>query len=888
MTKENKNLYQYQILILGCLLSCLLILNSNFVNKKRSISEINREKTKLFNKIILNRKLEGEEEPLEDSDKVCKRGSEELVEYYASGDLNKIGLDDKPIECKEKGKDYFDALINIIKQCVGNDDDDDDEGGSQESGSNSPPNSAPDDTENPPGGRRLNRKLDVSISDIQDDLITYAKHIIPIVAFLVIALLSIPGWLICCFCCCCNCCCCCCCKKPGCKIPCFLFTYIFYALSVAICIYGLSQTNKVFVGLSNTECSILKFFDQVLDGEKKTQLPRWAGITGINNILQGLIDEINAMKTGTKDTLEEQKDNITTYSGHFIDSMTDSVKEFRDADNDNAIKSTFLTTQSLTYTIDDYTINSQCVLDSISNFGSYEVIDGKIKFKPSTSTVGVWEFEYKNVSDFADSYIDKAIDGFDDILGDSSEPILKSLDSGIKNLEELKDSFDDIKSQIADPIIDYSDIIDDYGKLGAKLVFGVLALMNIALAAFVLLICFCSGKMCTNCCCCRCIFKLFTHLVWNVLSLLMIITFLVGFLFAFIGTIGYDVMNVISYVVSEENLGEDGEGILVGKLGESKKYLSTCVNGDGNLEKDLGLDMDQIESFDEINEAEASIDSAKRQFIEKLQFPTYEYFKKSMEDREKLAAIELSLVPKDEIYDPTKINQKYIPFIRVLTEMNTDIQYTGDDGHKEESWKTEDFEEDKVCGGNPDPQASYSGPIVFSPLKCNPLDRTWILNKGAGNSIYDRAYLLSTTIDQINTHANLYKTILNDIKEKYSDYLFSYINALDVFGATIRRITGELREYIGEGNNLFGFVNGKFIGTNLKIILKYLKSALGEDIKTIGICLLIVGCSLALSISSTILLIVVINADIDNNKQLQNSQIPEYKLNSVGRVIQYQ
>lgn len=493
-----------------------------------------------------------------------------------------------------------------------------------------------------------------------------------------------------------------------------------------------------------------------------------------------------------------------------------------------------------------------------------------------------------NTKMFADSYIDMAIDGFDEILGNSSGPILESLESGKNNLEELKNTFDDIKSQIAQPIIDYSDIIDDYGKLGAKLVFGVLALMNIVLAALVLLICFCSGKMCTNCCCCRCIFKFFTHLVWNVLSLLMIITFLVGFLFALIGTIGYDVMNVISFVVSEDNLGENGEGILVGKLGEAKKYLSTCINGEGNIEKDLGLEMDQIESFDEINEAEASIDSAKRQFIEKLQFPTYEYFKKSMEDREKLAAIELSLVPKDEIYDPNKINQKYIPFIRVLTEMNTDIEYNGDEGHKEESWKTEDFEEDKVCEEGSDSQASYSGRIVFSPLKCNPFHRTWIHGRGAGDTIYDRAYLLSTTINQINAHANEYKTTLNNIKEKYSDYLFSYINALDVFGATIRRITGQLRQYIGDGNNLFGFVNGKFIGTNLKIILKYLKSALGGDIKTIGICLLIVGCSLALSISSTILLIVVINADIDNNKKLQNSQIPEYKLNSGGRVIQYQ
>ena len=68
-------------------------------------------------------------------------------------------------------------------------------------------------------------------------------------------------------------------------------------------------------------------------------------------------------------------------------------------------------------------------------------------------------------------------------------------------------------------------------------------------------------------------------------------------------------------------------------------------------------------------------------------------------------------------------------------------------------------------------------------------------------------------------------------------------------------------------------------------MLKYLKEAFGGDLYTIGICLILVGCSLALSISSTILLIVVINTDIDNNKKKDN--IPENPYNADVRVIQY-
>ena len=93
----------------------------------------------------------------------------------------------------------------------------------------------------------------------------------------------------------------------------------------------------------------------------------------------------------------------------------------------------------------------------------------------------------------------------------------------------------------------------------------------------------------------------------------------------------------------------------------------------------------------------------------------------------------------------------------------------------------------------------------------------------------------------------------------------SYINALDKFNSTIHRITGKLDEYTG-GAGAFSFANCNFIGTNLKIILKYLNEVFGGDIYTIGVCLILVGCSLALSISFTILLIVVINANIDANK----------------------
>ena len=212
--------------------------------------------------------------------------------------------------------------------------------------------------------------------------------------------------------------------------------------------------------------------------------------------------------------------------------------------------------------------------------------------------------------------------------------------------------------------------------------------------------------------------------------------------------------------------------------------------------------------------------------------------------------------------------------------MNYAISQLSDE-HKNERWDV-DNPGDKTC--NAGDTTSYPESVVFSPLNCKPTDRQWIYSSDNEN-IKISAQIISDTVDKIKQINDEYKIKLDNLNTQYTTYLTNYYNALDKFENTIKKITEKLRKYIGNGENLFGFINGKFIGTNIKIILKYLKSALGSDIKTIGICLLIVGCSLALSISSTILLIVVINVDIDNNK---NNQVPEYKLNSGGRVIQYQ
>ena len=237
--KFNPKIKYYHILLLSCLLSPLIVLNSYYVNNQRDQQKINKEKSKIFTPKEFLRNLD--ESNSSDTDKVCDRGSEKLKNYYSTGDGSTVDIDESKEIKNENNSEHIKALINMVKGMNGGSD------------------------------------------EMTENLTTYAKHLIPVAFFLVVAILSIPGWITCCSCCCANCCCCCCCKQACCKIPFFVITFTCYALIIGVSIYGLAQSNSVFVGLADTECSLLRFIDEVLEGEKKEGTPKWGGIDNIQN-----------------------------------------------------------------------------------------------------------------------------------------------------------------------------------------------------------------------------------------------------------------------------------------------------------------------------------------------------------------------------------------------------------------------------------------------------------------------------------------------------------------------------------------------------------------------------------------------------------------------------
>ena len=282
MSAQNKKfkpkLKNYHMLLLAIILCPILIINSNSVNRRRKI----KKESEFIQNLIL-RKLDF----TSDTEAICSKGSEELKNYYLTRDDDSIGIKNDKIESEEKEK-HVDALINLV----------------------------------------------ASQGDTNENVKEYVMHLIPVLVILVLAILSIPGWIILCSCSCCNCCCCCCCKRKMCKIPFFIITAVCYAFVLGTSVYGLSQSNSIFVGLADTECSILKFVDQVLSGEgENAPKPYWAGIDTIQTILRKTKANINSVKSSYSSSLNTAKSNIQTAKTSFENQLTTSSNNVKNDGN---------------------------------------------------------------------------------------------------------------------------------------------------------------------------------------------------------------------------------------------------------------------------------------------------------------------------------------------------------------------------------------------------------------------------------------------------------------------------------------------------------------------------------------------------------------------------
>ncbi len=63
----------------------------------------------------------------------------------------------------------------------------------------------------------------------------------------------------------------------------------------------------------------------------------------------------------------------------------------------------------------------------------------------------------------------------------------------------------------------------------------------------------------------------------------MILSFIIGSFFIFIGSFGNDIVDAISVITKEENLKNDEENPLANWLEDANQYLNIYINGNGSI-----------------------------------------------------------------------------------------------------------------------------------------------------------------------------------------------------------------------------------------------------------------------------------------------------------------
>ena len=727
---------------------------------------------------------------------ICSKTSSEFSKYYRLGDRSILNMDENNTE--EYDSYYIEALINIVKNYY---------------------------------DKKRDKESD---SDYKKNIFKYLYHILPLIVVLCLGILSLVAWIVWGICVCQKCKCCYC-KSEKCETPSIVLALIFYVIVALICLYCLVEQNKVFTGLADLECSVLKFTDEVLQGEKVSYPPFWTGIENVETTLQQISSKINELKGTTITTLQ----NLQSEVNNKKETFENSLKAAGDKIKTNYIK---------TYDSNDYQ------LDLAKLFGTYDNINKEAS--PEKSVCNFWINEYSSLASKSQTEMTNTIESFSTIL--NRVETTQSLTNAQTRLEEIKTEFKSLENLFSDYIFKHADDIDKKGRVIYALFFSLLIILCAAIIVFMLLLCCCSGKVCTNLTCFQCFFKYFLHVFWNIMALIMFILFMGGSWFTLAGTIGGDLVNVISFLISKDNLGEDKDTIILGNV---KQYLNKCFNDEGNILNELGFHSN-MNYFEKLKKSLIQIEEIKNQFNDKLNKFVYTEYLEELTERLNFNSPEFELVSVNDGITPYSYN-----FVELLNGINSySNTYV-----KKEKWDITSTSTNVCSSTNPD-DSGHSTTIIYHPKNCYPTIKPWVNGEASLRDNQIKLDDMKELIELANkeSDSDSIKSLLNGLNTDYSDFLGKEIESLGIFIDKIKVITDIVKNYTSEDDELFSFMNCNYLKPDVQVILFYLKNSVSNDIYEVGVYLLIAAFSMPFAISFTILLIVITNEEVQKNKEELN------------------
>ena len=746
-----------------------------------------------------------------DVNKICSKASDDIQDYFKTYDESKMDLSKTYLKEIDIYPEYIEALIDVME-----------------------------------GDGKL-----------KDNFFKYLSHAVAASFFLVLGIISIICWLCFGFFCCCNCCCCCCCKKPECKGKILFFSLLFDCIIIFTCLYGIISSNKMFTSFEDVECSFMKFISEISIGENRNDGTEWPGFTKILLTFNNIVNKVEEIKRENKTELDmiyntknEKKEKFKNASQETYQDLLDKKDPFSDI---------LFDPEYCFHIIQENTINVLDVgaLDILYNYGPY-TNDEKFLYKLND--------QYDTITEKAENYLNSAYKSLTNIFKENSIDIfVKEIK---KNIKELRTSIDDIKKKFVKYIVKYGDIIDEKGNYMLMIcyiaVIGLSCLSGISLVTMYST----TGECCyQKCCFGKGLTKTLSHISWNLMSIVMILSFFICGVIFLVSSIGKDLVDVFSVILGKQNI-FSRKPIIIGN--ESSAYFNVCIHWDGDLPDILGIYSENFSlyEFDELNKIINNIEDAKLD-LETTDLIIKEY-RSTIEDRRNLTGV--------EIFDLNEsFSMNLDDMISYYNELLSTVVYdmwTMGDTCKDTSYnlihrpeniddivrkEIIDDETPKECLNffewKDGFEKRYGTPYVLA------YDVTY-------NTVYKAAAYFVKAVNNITDYINN-GTVINLIEEKidivekaYNESIVAELEALDFFNKTIYNMLSVFNNIGDESKSLYSFLHCEFIRNNLLIVFKYLQKAFGGKVQAFGVTFVFASFSMFLSIFFTILEIVILNVSI--------------------------
>ena len=666
----------------------------------------------------------------------------------------------------------------------------------------------------------------------KESIIKYGMRLLAFVLFIVFGILSVFGWIICCCCCCCPCCCC---KQTAknqylCRLVAFVISMGCFGLIVGLSSYGFFGLMNIMKSMNGMSCTVFKFYLEILNGQTVERTPKWSGIQEISSSLEDIKNTIVGIQ-GRKNDIFWNVESFPNKKGEFQSTLSTSPYT---PINPNTIQ-----------------VNSQSFTPNyLISFNPYDT---------ANTILNTTNEEYALTVDQGYAFLHEADQSATSICSDDN---LDSQIDGIKQtIADFGQTLDDFSTSVAEPWMDLENIITDYGTLGCNVLFGVFVGFGALIIGFTVL--FVVLKM-------KCL-KIFIFIMWNILVLIMIVTFIIGGIFGLIGIIGKDGTSVIHFLISQDNLSSEKPTIVPSSVSGK---LITCLYGDGDLSKDMNPDA--AKQIQKLNEMRNKLEEVRTNLTSHRNSITLTNYNTTLKTYE----VEFNTVS----YLDNSVNKTFQTLLDQLNTLTYDNNCTSTIERKDK-WATNQSD----CGGLtfiqelPDTNdVNYGNSFCLS----FSIGITKAEERYTG---CDNSNTIKETLNKLYSIKDQNKKIIDELYKASYAANQEFNSVTDDLLETIQKVEDDLLDPIhdllsgmdsGSSDNFIAtLVNCNFIYGHLRILYENIHDGLGSNFYKFAIIIETISCSMALGIST---LLIVLNRF---NKTYPEDQKKKDKANEINTTM---